>query len=106
MFVLTCLAIIAGTLFLWLLKYWWTNRKFYSYARSIPQIEGSWPLFGHLHLIIGATAKEIYLGNKLATRAGPSPRKLWLGPVLVVVVDDPDHLQKMLTSKYCVDKPD
>lgn len=35
-----------------------------------------------------------------------SPRKLWLGHQLIVVIDDPEQLQKVLSSKYCLDKPD
>lgn len=42
---------------------------------------------------------------KYATRPGPSPRKLWLGHILLVVVDDLDQLQKVFNSSSCLDKP-
>lgn len=34
-----------------------------------------------------------------------SPRALWVGPMLFVVVDDPEQVSDVLNSKYCVDKP-
>lgn len=34
-----------------------------------------------------------------------SPRSLWFGPLFVVIVDDPEQIQKVLSSKSCVDKP-
>lgn len=37
---------------------------------------------------------------------GPSPRKLWLGHQLIIMLDDPEQLQKVLSSKHCLDKPD
>lgn len=42
---------------------------------------------------------------KSAGDPGPSPRKLWLGNELVVFVDEPEQVQKVLSSKYCLDKP-
>lgn len=36
---------------------------------------------------------------------GPSPRKVWLLNQLVVYIDNPDQIQKVLNSKYCIDKP-
>lgn len=107
MIALNLLTIAAGTLFFWLLKHWWTNRRFYSAARTIPLVEHhGWPILGRLPYVMGASAKQIYISNMISTAPGEtSPRKLWLGPVLCVVVDDPDQAQKILTSRYCVDKP-
>lgn len=34
-----------------------------------------------------------------------SPRVAWLGPFLGIIVDNPDQIQKVLNSKYCIDKP-
>lgn len=34
-----------------------------------------------------------------------SPRKFWEGPIVYVVIDDPEQIRKVLSSKYCIDKP-
>lgn len=105
MVVLTLVTFLVGTLSIWVLKHWWTNRNFYYLARAIPQVEGTWPLLGHLPFNVGQTPQQQFLINCTHARPGPSPRKYWLGNVLFVVIDDPEQLQKVLTSKYCVDKP-
>jgi hypothetical protein len=34
-----------------------------------------------------------------------APRTFWLGPLLHVLVEDPAHIEIVLNSKHCHDKP-
>lgn len=42
---------------LWLLKFWWENRRFYELASRITQVDGHLPFMGHAYKFIGADSK-------------------------------------------------
>ncbi|CRK99228.1 CLUMA_CG012629, isoform A [Clunio marinus] len=42
---------------------------------------------------------------KRAVYPGPSPRKVWVGPLLFVLLDDPDQVHQYLNSTNGIDKP-
>lgn len=49
---------------------------------------------------------DVAMGCSTQELCDISPRKLWLGHQLIVVIDDPEQMQKVLSSKHCLDKPD
>lgn len=99
---LLCFCVI--TFFCWLLQHWLLNRRFYRLLGKIPQVEGNLPLVGHVHKFLGADSKLLFKVIKQITENGPSPRKLWVAVYPYVLIDDPDQLQKILSSKHCTDK--
>lgn len=93
---------------------------------KIPSIEGHVSFLGHAFDFVGADNKsekrflsawrnyllrsflfeEIFELISTATAPKPeSPRKFWEGPIIYVVVDDPEQIKKVLNSKYFIDKP-
>ncbi|CRK99234.1 CLUMA_CG012755, isoform A [Clunio marinus] len=89
-----------------ILLYLWHYRKFYIYASKLPSVEGGLPIVGFAHLLLGKNNEEIYIEmNKITSSPGPSPRSFWLGPMFMIIIDDPMQLQNVLNSPKCIDKP-
>lgn len=53
------LGIIIALLGLWVVKLWWSYRKYFQLAAKIPEIEGGLPLLGYAHKFIGAGNKGV-----------------------------------------------
>jgi hypothetical protein len=48
---------------------------------------------------------ELWTQIKIALAGDESPRKLWFGPIFVILVDEPEQIKQLLTSKHCINKP-
>lgn len=96
-------AVVAAKCVLWLLaaahtllRQWWVTR----------QMPGppSYPLLGSF-LAVAGPQEELY-DKLVALRAELGPTvKLWLGPVLVVIVSRPEDLEVVFTDPRLADKP-
>lgn len=96
--------ILASLLLIAVLQYYWQHRKFYKLYNKMPLSHSHLPFIGMAYKYIYVDTKKLYDSAKFLTTFGPSPRRFFAGPVCSVVVDNVDQLQKLLNSKYAVDK--
>jgi hypothetical protein len=86
-------------------QYLWVHRKFYRLFNKLPLAVPHLPIIGVGHKFIIADVKELFKVTTYVTaHHGPSPRRVYLGPINFVVVDDPEQIQKIFTSRICTDK--
>jgi cytochrome P450 family 4 len=91
------------SLLVFYLNFRWKRKRLYELASKLDGPKGL-PLIGSGHKFIGVDFDKVF---KLAINicAGyRAPAKMWLGPELVVFVDDPECLQVVLNSQKCLDK--
>lgn len=67
--------------------------------RTFPSL----PLVGHIHLFFGKNSKEFFDTFHRLCDHTRQTYKLWMGPRLLVVVQEKDDLKTVLTQ--CLDKP-
>ncbi|XP_059052592.1 cytochrome P450 4C1-like [Achroia grisella] len=93
-FILIILCVI-----LYYLKFRYFRKHLYELSNRLPAV-GSLPIVGHTHWAIGGPEKILQniqiLGNAIEAKGGISP--LWVGPLLYVVVSNPDDVQKLLET--------
>lgn len=84
----------------------WKNRRYYQLAAKIPKEAGSLPILGLAHKFIGADVNNVTEILKDCLKPDPpiSPRGFWFGQFFQVVINEPEHVQKVLNSKSCTDK--
>lgn len=96
------LNIIIVTLLLsliWLSK----RRHLYKLAQKIDGPE-SWPILGTLPRFIGKDNAQILEELQALMAEYTPPVKVWMGPVLTILIDRPEHLKIVLNSPDCLDK--
>lgn len=93
---------LIGAFCLWIeIRKWYLNgTKLKSFAKL-----KEWP-------VVGVGGRFIGADNELSMQLideffyeGPTPFATWLGPSLVIGVDDPEDLQIILNSDACLEKP-
>jgi hypothetical protein len=105
MFVLVYLSAIVSLSAVLILQYFWRHRRFYRLYNKIPLADGNLPLIGFGWRFIKTDPKSLFKGfNAMTAPSRPSPRRLYSGPAAYITVDDPDHIQKLFSSKNCVNK--
>lgn len=62
----------------------------------------SLPFIGHYHLIFGKNARDFYDNVLRLSFKSDRTFKCWLGPVLVVAVQDKEHVRAAMN---CLEKP-
>lgn len=81
-------------------------RKFLIMASKIPSIKGSIPLIGVFPEFLGKDLHDLFeIVMKVEKSVEHKLEKLWFGPEVIVIVNTPDRMQKVLNSKECLDKP-
>jgi hypothetical protein len=86
------------------LQYFWQHRKFYKLYNKLPQVHSHLPIIGVGHKFLNLDTEKLFDTIRFLTSPGPSPRRMYSGPMCMVVVDDADQLQEVLNSKFCLDK--
>lgn len=78
---------------------WKINKK----ISNFKNIKG-WPVIGMGLQMIGADNEKVMdIINGWSYEAG-SPYRAWLGPYLMIGIDDPDNLQIVFNSNECLNK--
>nr|XP_029732528.1 cytochrome P450 4C1-like [Aedes albopictus] len=84
--------------------YRWTRRKAIA---ALAKMNGppKLPLLGHLYLVKYTSQEKLFhflikIGNTY-----PSPLGIQLGPIDLVIIYRPDHLQAVLASPHCISRP-
>ncbi|XP_058823453.1 probable cytochrome P450 313a4 [Topomyia yanbarensis] len=103
MFELLFIFITTSTLFYYYLSYRRSRKRLYELAAQIPG-PFDWPLIGsaYLGITVGPTKMCDFLVQMLHTLS--SPLRAWIGPLLFVFFDKPEHLEVILNSQSCVSK--
>lgn len=81
-----------------------SRRKLYELAEKIPG-PPDYPLIGAMHLFFGKDNEEVFQVIDDILNEYKSPAKAWLGPTLVILVDNPEDLKIVLNSPHCMQKP-
>ncbi|XP_039435529.1 probable cytochrome P450 313a4 [Culex pipiens pallens] len=97
------LAIAGFFLLVWYYLFRRSRRRMYELAAKIPG-PLDWPLIGAIHIGIGRGPTEIfnYLFQYMHTLR--SPIRAWFGHLLVILIDEPEHLAVILNSQDCLKK--
>ncbi|XP_053697185.1 probable cytochrome P450 313a4 [Sabethes cyaneus] len=85
--------------------YRWSRRKVFA---AVANMSGppALPLIGHMYLLAElTTAEAIYHKLKTVAATYTSPLCIHLGPLLHIVLYNPEHLQIVLNSPHCLSKP-
>lgn len=100
------LVLITTTGIFLLISYLLKWRKFLVMASKIPSPKGSIPLVGIFPEFLGKDLHGLFevLMNYEKT-VGERMEKVWFGPEMVVIINTPERMQKVLNSKECLDKP-
>jgi hypothetical protein len=86
-------------------QYFWVHRKFYRLYNKLPLAVPHLPIIGVGHKFIMADSKKLYkLTTHMTDHHGPSPRRIYAGPMSFVVVDEPEQFKAIFTSRNCTDK--
>lgn len=88
-----------------LMKFLYKCWKFLKLASKIPSPFFQIPLIGVVPKVIGADLRQIFNNVMEIDKNVKGVGKVWFGNKLVVFVNSPDALQKVLNSKDCLDKP-
>ncbi|CAO1429914.1 unnamed protein product [Diamesa serratosioi] len=73
---------------------------------NIPTVQEYLPIIGHGHKLIGLSAEELFTLLSRFSVNFPILSKAWVFNVLVVFVNDPTLIQKVLTSDVCLERPE
>lgn len=94
----------AVIIFLTYVQWWLRSKKLRAFNRKYAGPRG-WPLLGILPEFIHKNGEEIlrYIMELIGIYG--TPVSVWVGPVLLVVVDHPEHLKAVLNSSNCLQKP-
>ncbi|XP_065082895.1 uncharacterized protein LOC135705214 [Ochlerotatus camptorhynchus] len=96
---------LVSTLIASLAYYRWKHRKFIA---TLAKMNGPWsmPLLGHIHLLKDFTTEEKIFKNLYKySNMYASPVAVQLGPLVHVFTYKPEHIQMVLNSQHCLDKP-
>lgn len=88
-----------------ILNYFLKRRKFLLLASKIPGPKLHIPLIGILPEFIGADLKKIFEVVVKYQKQFKGLSKVWFGPELMVLINTPEAMQKVLNSKECLGKP-
>ncbi|XP_058823441.1 cytochrome P450 4C1-like [Topomyia yanbarensis] len=103
MFELLFIFLTTSTLVHYYLSYRRSRKRLYELAAQIPG-PFDWPVIGsaYLGITVGPTKLCDYLVQLMHTLS--SPLRAWIGPLLCVFFDKPEHLEVILNSQYCISK--
>lgn len=102
MILLTLFLVLIGTI---LVKYFLHMRHMESYVKHLNMPKPFYPLFGNVTQLIGKTATQMLEYIMDYTKKTETPYKMYIGPTLVVVIDKPEDVKRILTSESAICKP-
>ncbi|KFB53108.1 AGAP002138-PA-like protein [Anopheles sinensis] len=81
-----------------------SRKRLYELAKQIPG-PFDYPLIGSILITLGKNPLQLVSHLMELMHHLPSPMRAWLGPYLLVVIDQPAMVQDVLSSPDCVQKP-
>uniref|UniRef100_A0A336LJ96 CSON006022 protein n=1 Tax=Culicoides sonorensis TaxID=179676 RepID=A0A336LJ96_CULSO len=64
----------------------------------------SYPIIGSSYLFFNKSCEQVFEQLQKLLAQFHSPAKIWFGPILALLIDDPDDLQVVLNSNDCLEK--
>lgn len=102
LFLVFSLSTLVGLLFLYLPK----CVKYLRLSWKIRDSSGLIPLIGIIPEFIGIDLHEFFkVITKYNNKIKDDVEKVWFGPQVVIVINSPEAMQKVLNAKECLDKP-
>ncbi|PSN45114.1 hypothetical protein C0J52_18783 [Blattella germanica] len=78
--------------------FWWRNRFYWQIGSKLPGPQ-TFPLLGNIHLFLGKTTVQYFnLVKQLHNEFG-SIFRIWAGPMLFVLISNPDSAEKVIGDK-------
>lgn len=100
------LVLITTTGIFLVISYFLKWRKFLLMASEIPGPKGHIPLVGIFPQFLGKDLHGLFeVVMRYERSVGHRFEKVWFGPEMLVVINTPDRMQKVLNAKECLDKP-
>ncbi|KAG5894243.1 hypothetical protein JTB14_007870 [Gonioctena quinquepunctata] len=96
------LIFLIGSLTFWYVQFLWRRRNLYIYSRNVKG-PFAFPLIGCAYLFLG-NGNELMKTLLEIQRKSPGLTKIWLGPKLVYVVSEPEHIQIILNHPKAIEK--
>lgn len=75
------------------------------YVKHLPMQLAHYPFFGNSLALLGKSPKELFSEIVDAVKTNGTPLKSYLGPFLMITIDNPDDFRTVLMSPFCFDKP-
>lgn len=100
---LFCFFMFYGRVFLPTLAFLRTRRRMHKMTAAMPG-PASYPIIGSGHMFLGRDGQSIFNEIQKQLTIYQSPAKMWSGPLLIVLIDNPEDLQVVLTSPHCLEK--
>ncbi|CAG9811205.1 unnamed protein product [Chironomus riparius] len=86
-------------------KYFWNRRRLYKLASQIPGHNGL-PIVGILPKYLKIDKKEFFSSTFDMMDPNATLTKIWVGPKLMLLTEDPDVIHTVFNSTNCINKPD
>lgn len=86
------------------LRLWSRHKKLRKFARKFDGPRGV-PVVGILPKFLGKNNEEILNYILELMKQYETPVKVWIGPMLVLLIDKPEQLKTVLNSRNCLNKP-
>lgn len=86
------------------LNYFWKHWRFIYLASKIPKSNFDFSWSGILKLFT-ADSKELFEMSYESFRNSVGTVKTWMGPVLMIIVGNPEDAKIVMNSKDCIEKP-
>lgn len=103
MLLLTVFTIATGTVLLAIHLVKWI--KFLKMTSKLPDSSGLIPLLGIIPKMIGADLHDLFELFIKQEKNVKGIGKFWMGHEVLVIINTPENIQKVLNSKECLDKP-
>ncbi|CAH1118517.1 unnamed protein product [Phaedon cochleariae] len=98
------LIFVCGSLLVWYIQFSWKRRKLYIHAAKVKG-PPCLPFIGNAHMFLG-NGNDIIKKLLKIQEDIPGLSKVWLGPKLVYLVSNPDHIETILNSPKALNKDD
>lgn len=76
-----------------------------SYVKNVKSMYPLVPILGTVYGFFGKTPSQTYKECLEFFETNETPVKVYLGSTLVILLDKPEDIKKVLTSDDCLDKP-
>lgn len=88
-----------------IVKYVVYKRRMESYVEDLPLLEPCYPFIGCAIEFVGKTSAQMFSNTNQMLKKNTTPCKVWMGPVLTIILDKPEDAKVVLMSSACLDKP-
>lgn len=92
------------TVVLLIARYVWQNWRFFYLASKIPKSYFDFSLNG-IYNFLTADSKKLFEMSYESFKDAEGTVKTWLGPILMVILSNPEDVKIVMKAKECINKP-